>query len=313
MADDVFLSWVRFHGRSERLAELLGIEPVYVAVGRTGRRWTAPVRYVRQAVRTVRLLRRRRPDLVVAMGPPLALGVLCALVHRGALVLDAHTGAVLRKGRVRPLFLRLARHVDVVVVASEGLAARLEREHAVAAIPVHDPVPVTAGRGGQSPVDARTVVFPAGWRPDEPIDALLDAARRLPDVEIVITGRPPAGQQVPANVRLVGFVDDDEYEALLAGAGAVLALTTRSLTMQRAGYEAMAWCRPLVASDTDVLREFFTGGTVFATATGPSIAAAIAEALDRSGELAAEMADLRAHRMAEDERAIAELREAIGC
>jgi glycosyltransferase involved in cell wall biosynthesis len=143
------------------------------------------------------------------------------------------------------------------------------------------------------------------------MDAVLGAARLLPDVEIVITGTPAGDLAVPANVRLTGFVDDESYDALLAGADVVLALTTRSLTMQRAGYEAAAHGRPLVASDTEVLREFFTGGTVFAPPTAEGLAAAITDALERVDELAAEMVELRARRVLEDERAIDALREEI--
>jgi glycosyltransferase involved in cell wall biosynthesis len=143
------------------------------------------------------------------------------------------------------------------------------------------------------------------------MEAVLGAARLVPDVEVVITGRPTADHAVPANVRLTGFVDDDTYDALLAGADVVLALTTRSLTMQRAGYEAAAHGRPLVASDTDVLREFFTGGTVFAPPTAEGLAAAITDALERADELAAEMVELRDRRVIEDERAIDALREEI--
>ena len=309
---DLFVSWVRFHGRSQGIAELLGCEPVFVAVGRSGNRWTVPLRYARQAVQTVALLRRRRPGVVVVMGPPLALAALCVVFHRGVLVLDAHTGAVLRSGKVRPLFLRLARRADVVVVASETLAAHVATR-GIPALAIHDPISGFGDASGSETTRSRhqNVVFPAGWRSDEPMDALLGAATLVPDVEIAITGRPPTGLNVPANVRLTGFVSDDEYETLVAGAGAVLALTTRSLTMQRAGYEAMAHGRPLVASDTDVLREFFTGGTVFAQPTAESLAAAITDVLARGDVLAEEMAALREHRVVADGRAIAALKAAI--
>jgi glycosyltransferase involved in cell wall biosynthesis len=312
----LFVSWVRHHGRSAVLADQLGMDAAFVAVGRSGNRWTVPVRYVRQTVQTVALLRRRRPPVLVVMGPPMALVALAVVLHRGVLVLDAHTGAVLRNDRVRPLFLRLARRADVVVVASEALATRLERDHGLHALTVHDPIPASVSTrpldaGAESTQKRGVVVFPASWHADEPIDAVLGAARLLPDVEVVITGRPPVGLAAPDNIRLTGFVDDAEYGALLASADAVLALTTRALTMQRAGYEAAAHGRPLVASDTEVLREFFTGGAVFAPPTAPGLAAAIEEALVRGDELAAEMAALRERRIVEDGRAIDALREEI--
>ena len=309
----LFVSWVR-HGRSERLAELLGADAAFVTFGRSGDVKTVPVRYARQAVDTVRLLRRTRPDVVIVMGPPLASVVLCRLAHRGTLVFDAHTGAVLRDGRVRPVFRVLARLVDVIVVHNESLADRL-LDLGIRAIPIHDPVAPSAGaRDATQPRATPTVVFPAGWRPDEPIDAVFGAARLLPDVDVVVTGRPPAelARSAPTNVRLPGYVDDAAYDALLRDADVVLALTTRQQTMQRAGYEALELGCPLVASDTDVLRELFTGGAVFAAPTATSLAAAITEALDRREVLAKEMRALREERVVADARAVAVLQEAIG-
>jgi glycosyltransferase involved in cell wall biosynthesis len=310
-----FVSWVRHHGRSQGLADRLGADAVFVAVGRSGNRWTVPARYAVQAVRTVRYLRRHRPGVVLAMAPPMALPVLCRLVHHGVLVLDAHTGAVLRGDRVRPSFVRLARRCDVVLVASEALRDRLERETGIPALAVHDPVTpgsVSSPRLQETAGRHRTVVFPAGWRADEPMDAVLDAARRLGDgVAIVITGSAPDGLTVPGNVRLSGFLAEEDYDELVRTADVVLALTTRSQTMQRAGYEALAHGRPLVASDTDVLREFFTAGTVLAQNTGASIAAAVERAIADGERLAEEMRSLRDHRVVEDDRAVAALREAI--
>jgi glycosyltransferase involved in cell wall biosynthesis len=313
----LFVSWVAHHGRSAALAERLDAETAFVAVGRSGQRWLVPVRYARQAARTVRLVRRRRPDVLVVMGPPLALLVVARLVHRGPLVLDAHTGAVLRRGRVRWLFRVVARRADVVVVASESLARLVETETGIPALAVHDPLTGSGDATTQKSASSRhqngggAVVFPASWRADEPIDAVLGAARLVPDVGFVITGRAPGAVRVPDNVRLTGFLADDDYDAVLADAGVVLALTTRALTMQRAGYEALERACPLVASDTEVLRELFTGGTVFAAPTAASLAGAITEALDRREVLAKEMAELRDERVAADERAVAALREAI--
>ena len=312
-----FVSWVRHHGRSQRLAELLGAEPHFVAVGRSGNRWTVPARYARQAVRTARLLRDGRPRAVVTMAPPLLLPVLCRLLHRGPLVLDAHSGAVLRGDRVRLTFRLIARLADVVVVASESLAILLRERHGIRALPVHDPLtPRSGDASAPSPAPTRhqnrsEVVFPAGWRADEPIDAVLGAARLLPEVTFAITGRAPAGLDVPPNVWLTGYLDADEYDALVAGASVVLALTTRPLTMQRAGYEAIEHGRPLVASDTEVLREHFTAGAVFAGATAESLAAAITDARARAGELTEGMRALGEHRARADRHAVASVREAM--
>ena len=45
-----------------------------------------------------------------------------------------------------------------------------------------------------------SVLVPASWRRDEPIEAVLAAARSCPGVTWYISGQPPDGLEVPGNV-----------------------------------------------------------------------------------------------------------------
>jgi glycosyltransferase involved in cell wall biosynthesis len=96
-------------------------------------------------------------------------------------------------------------------------------------------------------------------------------------------------------VEYVGYLPRAEYESLLAGAAAVLALTEWEATMQRSAYEAVEAGVPVVALDRRVLRETMDGGgAVFAPADPDRIAAAVRYALDRRDELAGQTARSRA-------------------
>jgi glycosyltransferase involved in cell wall biosynthesis len=218
------------------------------------------------------------------MAPPAPLvliGLLWARVTRGRLLVDCHSKAVL----AQPASARLARHADLVIVTLPELAARFPR-----AVALHDPPAAT--------IDAPRhdeVVFPASWYEDEPMPALLDAARRLPDVRFAVTGTPPAGMQVPANVRLTGFLPREEFLGLLSGARVVLALTNRDWTMQRAAYEAVAAGRPVVASDTQALRGYLGDAACYAG----DLASAIRDALSKLPEL-----ELAARRVREEQATI---------
>lgn len=311
MTRPLFVSWIRHHGRSAGLAGALGAEAAFVAVGRLGHRRTAPLRYAAQSAMTVALLLRRRPRVLWVMAPPTLLVVIArvyAALFRARLVVDAHTGAVLRQdGTLRHGFAGATRHAAATVVTNEPLARRLRETGVPNVVTLDDPPapwPVTG-------VPVRDdVVFPASWWSDEPWGDVVEAARLLPDVSFVVTGRAPAGvaSAVPLNVHLTGWLTDDEYAALVAGAGTVLALTTREWTMQRAGYEALAAHRPLVASGTDTLRAYFTGGTVFAGGGGEALAAAIRAARAEAPRLAGEMAALHAEKTREFEAAMGAVR-----
>jgi glycosyltransferase involved in cell wall biosynthesis len=302
----LFVSWIRHHGRSAGLAEALGAEAAFVAVGRLGDRRTAPLRYAVQAARTVALLLRKRPETLYVMAPPtllVAIAVVYGRLFRARVVVDAHTGAVLSgDGTPRRSFARWAARASLTLVTNEPLAARL-RALGVANVGTLDDPPLPWPAAGEVRDD---VVFPASWWSDEPWEDVVEAARLLPDVPFRVTGRAPAGVAgtTPPNVHLTGWLTDAEYADLLAGAGVVLALTTREYTMQRAGYEALAAHRPLVASDTETLRAYFTRGAVFAGRGGAVLAEAVRTARAESARLAAEMAALHPEKVREFEAAL---------
>jgi N-acetylglucosaminyldiphosphoundecaprenol N-acetyl-beta-D-mannosaminyltransferase len=314
----VFVSWIRHHGRSEGLADALGIPAHFIAVGRRGNPLTVPWRYLVQSLRTIALLVRVRPRALYVMAPPLPLvviGLVYRLLRRAPLVLDAHTGAVLgAAGKPKRTFLVAARLANACIVTTEALQA-IVASAGVRSIVLHDP-PVgdeaTVVDGG---ANRPTFVMPCSWYWDEPLDALRAAAAMTPEVDLVLTGTPsgeladPASW--PANVRLAGFVPDEEYDALLASATGVLALTTRPLTMQRAAYEALILGRPAVVSDTAVLREYFTGGAVLVQPTAEDLRRGLLDCVRREPELAAEMRALRGEKRREFARGLDAVRRLV--
>jgi glycosyltransferase involved in cell wall biosynthesis len=294
------VSWIRHHGRSTGLAEELGGDAVFIANGRLGRRWAVLWRYPVQLLRTVLLLVGRRPDRLVVMAPPLPL-VLLAIVWRrltGArVVIDAHTAAVLspRTGRPRRRFAVAARFADAVIVTLPELADCLP---GCTTVVLDDPPPsfaeVRADHTRRPGLEIR-VVYPCSWYADEPIDAVLEAAAQLPGVEVVLTGRPDRPAPA-ANVSLPGYLPAEQFLALLAGADAVLALTLREHTMQRAAYEAVAAGRPLVVSATGALTRWVDGAAPAAAPTGPDIVAAIRSVVEAPADWQAAVRRLREDR-----------------
>jgi N-acetylglucosaminyldiphosphoundecaprenol N-acetyl-beta-D-mannosaminyltransferase len=304
----VFVSWIHHHGRSAGLAQALGVPAHFIAVGRRGNRWTVPWRYLVQSVRTVQLLATTRPRALYVMAPPLPLvviGLLYRLLMRAPLVLDAHTGAVLRRsGRPKRTFVLAARLADTTVVTTEALQRIVAAAGVRSSVVLHDPpIGAAAGDGAVVGGDRPYVVMPCSWYWDEPLEVLRDAAAMTPEVDVVLTGTPTGPladpSSWPANVRLAGFLPDAEYAALLAGATGILALTNRPLTMQRAAYEALILGRPAIVSDTTVLREYFSGGAVLVDHTPEALRLGLLACVEREADLAAEMRDLRARKQQE--------------
>jgi glycosyltransferase involved in cell wall biosynthesis len=83
------------------------------------------------------------------------------------------------------------------------------------------------------------------------------------------------------------------------------------MTMQRAGYEALILGRPLVASESAVLREYFTDGAVFCRHEVDDMRRAFLEVVARQAELSSAMTRLRAEKQQDFNAGLATIREAI--
>jgi glycosyltransferase involved in cell wall biosynthesis len=301
----LLVSWIGYHGRSATLAEELGVEAVFVSVGRTGNVSTALVRYVWQSIYTLWILFRKRPKTIIVMAPPLPLVALAWIVSKltqARLVIDAHTGVFNDPKWAWTIgtFLWFARRSTATIVTSRQLVDKLEQA-GVKAISLHDP-PITLSLKTRTDVASdelvkESVIAPCSFSSDEPIHAIIAAAKELPSVTFYITGRTPKGfsassLNIPTNVTFTGYLPDEAFHNLLRSAGMVLALTTRELTMQRAGYEALAYHKPLLTSNTQVLRDYFTQGTVFTSPHPADIRAGVLECLENRDSLASDMAAL---------------------
>ena len=136
-------------------------------------------------------------------------------------------------------------------------------------------------------------MFPASYGEDEPLDAVLDACRQLPnDVHVYVTGNygkhdPGLPGRAPDNVTFTGFLSEQDYVNLLFSADAVLALTTAESCMLCACYEALAAGKALITSDTSALREYFDRA-IFVRNTPESIARGIREFVDHRDRCAAD-------------------------
>jgi glycosyltransferase involved in cell wall biosynthesis len=267
--------------RSRLLARELGIESLhFIHAGSRRGIFSAPWRYAYQTIATMRALMREQPRVVFVQSPP-SLAVWCVYLYCRATgakyLIDAHSAAMLQKIWMTPRWLhrRVLRAAITTIVTNEHFAAQIQAEGGQAFI-LRD-VPT------QLPVDAAhalpgkfKVVIVNTFSDDEPLEAILAAARGLPEIDFYITGkkkhaRPGIFSLAPVNVHFTDFLPDGAYYATLAGADAVMCLTTREHTMQRGACEALSLGKPIITSDTDVLRNYFYRGAVHTRNTCESI------------------------------------------
>lgn len=275
VTDWVSINWYRHHRRSVELGGALGAEVHFIRSDQA----QLPRRYLDQWRATRKLLRGRTPAIIQVMQPPvIALACIATSwrLRSSILVGDLHTGVVSDpKWKWASRFvLGTLRRRGFAIVPNEELA-EICRRSGVETFVSHGFISPTASTNVQR-VDGH-ILAPLTYAFDEPVKAILGAAARLPDRCFVLTGNAPQSvrQSAPANVRFPGFVSTEDYARLRAEAGLVLALTEQEMTMQSAGYEALADATPLITSPRRVLRQFFDDAATYTESDSESIASAI--------------------------------------
>ena len=90
-----------------------------------------------------------------------------------------------------------------------------------------------------------------------------------------------------------GFVPEDRFIGLLRAVDVVMDLTTRDNCLVCGAYEGVAAGKPLILSDSQATREYFSRGVVYTTNTPESIEQCLRDALAARVRLADEIAQLR--------------------
>ena len=279
-----YISWAPHCSRSDHTARELGGSSHMVYWARLGSHpATIWLKYLGQAISTWRVLIREAPDATFVMSPSPVAGLvvyLYCLVARTPFVIDAHSGAFRNpKWRMlRGLQYWLCRRARATIVTNEHLASLVTNRGGAAVIVPDVPVRFSSVEP-PPPGNGFTVACVTSFGHDEPIAAIFESARRLPDVTFYMTGNPKGASHAlnekPGNVILTGFLDVPRYAGLLQSAGVVMALTTEDHTMLRGAYEAIYQGTPIIISDSALLRTAFNEGALHVDNTPDGIVEAV--------------------------------------
>lgn len=306
-----YLAWGAVGGRSNEIAAALGGEAVSLYAPGPNRRPHAAWRYLHCSLATVWHLR-KRPAFVIVTNPPVLAGLVayaCGRLAGFPVVLDSHPGAFGAQGdelsrRLAPLHRFLARRVACSMVAAEPWAEIVEswggRAVVVHEAPRLEPIPP------RPPAERLQVLYVGRFAGDEPIEAVLEAARLSPGCDLLVTGDPAAcpgdlRASAPPNVRFVGFLPPGPYEEAIASSDAVLTLTTEPASVMRAAYEAIYAGRPVIVSGWPIAREVFPHA-IHVDNEPASIAGGLSALASRRDELLALAGEARALQVARWQR-----------
>jgi glycosyltransferase involved in cell wall biosynthesis len=279
MTGSLALTWFE-HRRTRELCAGLDIELLVLTTKLRG-----PLRYLVLGGRTLALLARRRPDVLLAQHPSLILAALATAV-RGVLgyklIVDAHNEAVTPFINRQPWVARLShwviRRADVTIVTNRQLAERVSRQGGRPfTLPDRVPVPPAVP---MRPLDGPfNLVLIATFASDEPVAAMFEAVRGM-DVALYVTGDhrkldPTVAATVPPNVRFTGFLKELDYWSLLRSADAIVDLTLMDDCLVCGAYEALALGKPMLLSNNSASVDLFGACAIFTNNTAADIRRAL--------------------------------------
>jgi glycosyltransferase involved in cell wall biosynthesis len=277
MGRGVFVAWARLSRRTRDLARELDLELLFI-----------PDRppYLKAWRTTERLLKEKEPDTVIVQlpqGPLLWKAVRLAERYEFKVVADTHRGfwsySSFKELILNAPFRRFLHRADLILIHSPLIAAKARRiglpEDKVAL--VYDPIPKPPPRLERPAIADRLgsyIVVPASWAADEPLEELARAflaSRSSRSYQVVITGEPRRAPRKARKLRrlaemsrgtiiLSGYLEDSMYAWLLQHSEAIISITADDYSMPAVAWEAVAYRKPLLASDIATMREVMGSG-----------------------------------------------------
>lgn len=282
------------HRRTSELCKAIQI-PLIEISPRTGSRL---IRYFVSTFRTVQILIRHRPNAVLAQSPSLALVLLLIFLKptfKFKLIVDAHnesvvpyinTGARLLEGITRFCL----RHADITIVTNQFLGRRVTEEGG-SPIVLPDAIPTIARDAFCGSDTENRIAVICTSAPDEPIENIVLAAQQVPrDYRLEFSGKESAFRSrisgdLPANVKLTGYLNDYDYWRWLSTSAAIMDLTDMDDCLVCGLYEALAVEIPMILTKNRATDELFPQGCILIDNSVQEIAAAINFALSNMESL----------------------------
>jgi glycosyltransferase involved in cell wall biosynthesis len=281
----LLIAWAPFSPTLVEVGSLVGGQVIFLNV-LFGKKLAAPLRYAFLALRTLSLLGRQRPRVVLAQNPPIFLPVLLVLtkpLYRFKLIIDHHaiwSIKTLRQPMLSQGIAALERfasiRADSNMSPNNNWTRELRARGATDAFTYHDFIPKPTTRtqkdrewtANSLPPHHYLVIAAHGGHPQELLEEEIAAVSGLQDYLLVITGkREKLGHRIArlgpkSNVIYPGYLDDASYEALKRSADVALSLSTEINTVPHAIHEYLAYGIPTIVLKDSLLRSLFDAAIV---------------------------------------------------
>jgi glycosyltransferase involved in cell wall biosynthesis len=319
-----FYAWITYQRRNASMQSYFNYELKFIH-SFIKQKWLKPFDYVLKGIWTAYLLLKNKPQILWVQLPPSPLMDIASLYHKitnkVVLIADCHNNVFWGIWK-KYLNIEKLNECDVIIVHNHviydiavNLGININKliilEDKPAVYDMNKPVPPKMS-------DQYQVLMPCSFGIDEPLEVVFDAARKIPDVNILISGDSKRGKHLfnyskkPENVKFTGYLSCEDYETTFRQSDLILGLTTEDHIQLSVANEATGFEIPMALSNTKLLRELFNKGAIYVeTLNADSIAAGIIEALAKKEILKKEIQLLKIERNQKWENMAIHLKEKI--
>ena len=277
----IFIEWAEYGSRTDSLASAVGAEPIFIGKVNNHRNvFYSFSTYLPKTIKTYIIIKKKRPRIVYITNTNWVIAFVNLIFSKlfgYKLVFDSHSCAFDHKFIKYPLFLSkyFAKMTDLSIVTNENHYKLITELHGraliISDIPFEEKL-VTNEKIELSPL--LNVCYVCTYSKDEPYKEVFEAAKQNNQVKVYATGDYKKADIDPSSyphIHFTGFLSNNDYKKYLNNVDLIMSLTTRENTMQRAGSEAISVGKPLITSDTKMLRKYFKSGTLFVQSTSKGI------------------------------------------
>ncbi len=277
----IFIEWAEYGSRAASLAHAFGAKTFFI--GKVNKHKNVLISfstYPAKIIKNYKIIKENRPAIVYITNTTWIIAfvnLLFSKIFKHKLILDSHSCAFDHELIKYPLFLSkyFATKANLSIVTNLSHYNLLKNHGAetliISDIPFEDKLAITEKIKMSEKFN---ICYVCTFATDEPYIEVFEAAKMNNNIKIYVTGNYNKVNINPENyshITFTGFCSNEKYKLYINSADALMTLTTRENTMQRAGSEAISVGKPLITSDTKMLRNYFTEGTIFVKNTRKEI------------------------------------------
>ncbi|WP_063254841.1 glycosyltransferase [Neobacillus niacini] len=308
--NSIFIVWRNYQARVDSMQEHFNYEVFYIDKSFKSKK-LKPFEYLFKGLITLMKLIIKRPTVIWVQLPPTPVMYVLyfykLFFKNSVIISDCHNGMFRKPWVSTPFAITLINKLsNVILVHNSEIYNEVIKNFKISSEKCYvledNSIEMSATIENKKNEGKPTVLFPASFNEDEPIDQILKAARSLPDINFVITGNLKRANifhdisNASSNVIFTGWISKEEYNRLLKNSDIVLGLTKFEGIQLSVANEAVGYEKAMVLSDTKILKELFYKGAIYVQNEEDSLISGITEAINCKNQLEKETKELKIER-----------------